>query len=887
MTASIGDPTGMPRAVNFKITGLTKGSTYMLRVIEVATGKPAIDVNGAPVDPVVFTPAASQHTQNLRGKIRDLKPTLYQLELYAPGDFDLSFPHDPNTGASPESTKAIQVLSGAPGGAAPVASLVRLDRSASERTADEVLWELIDAWTTARRFTAYQAHIDQQVCRAPTVNVFGPGAYATLVSETRAFLATFPSTVDLQSLLAAYEDKDGNLPYLGGVVTRYPDAVGGDPCSDIDVQSFQDPFPVELIWSYWHEEGALVQTLNHILARFQNRRPGRGADPLARFDLNPLRPLRHILWAWAEDEFARLTVRRRAAEYEYEYGLALVGSAIPGSGLWAERRTKFLEAFHTLLHVCHRFFLQDDDTTVQSDARHVLNALKETHLVLSEGAHNQFGDLPTEARVQMLVMQWLLAQPEMREFLGGRPMVPYAEAWMDRVDTMKTIQGWTDTSVTHFRDLGVYGEQLLLSIRYGDWSSVIDPNSAKNWARRWRPEIQQYVHSYRAATGVDLTVRADASMPAGLLARRVVRAATTGVSGPSMTDFTSALFLGYRHATADLPTWASLTTGRPSAMYEPAAAIQLAARIARRQGSEAGVVHRSALHALWDVIDFVARPGSVVVLDRAAYPLSRWAAAGAVARGIPVTWFPHHGVRALRQSLDHERRQVIIVTDGWCPDCGQPAPLSELGQIAASRGGLLLVDDTLAAGVLGTAPTTARPFGVGGGGTLCWLGASPVATVQVASFAKAYGAPLAVTTGPPGMVAGFRTHGSRWHSSPPSAADLAAAEVATRDEGANDRRRQHLAGLVLLLREGLMSLGLPVNGRPFPMVSVVPPDAPLARALYGRLVSHGIGALLRKARCRDRVTVTFSVTAANKREDITQVIDALARAPIARLERAS
>lgn len=354
-----------------------------------------------------------------------------------------------------------------------------------------------------------------------------------------------------------------------------------------------------------------------------------------------------------------------------------------------------------------------------------------------------------------------------------------------------------------------------------------------------------------------------------------------------MADFTSALFLGYRHATAELPTWASLTTGRPSAMCEPAAAARLAARIARRQGSGAGVVHRSALHALWDVIDFVARPGSVVVLDRAAYPLSRWAAAGAVARGIPVTWFPHHGVRALRQSLDRERRRVIIVIDGWCPDCGQPAPLPELGQLAARRGGLLLVDDTLAAGVLGGAPTTARPFGVDGGGTLCWLGASPVATVQVASFAKAYGAPLAVTTGPSSVIAGLRMHGSRWHSSPPSAADLAAADVATKDEAANDRRRQHLARLVLLLCQGLTSLGLPVIGRPFPMVSVAPPDAALARALYSRLVSHGIGALPRKARCRGRLTVTFSVTAANKREDITQVLDVLARAPIARLERAS
>ena len=118
-------------------------------------------------------------------------------------------------------------------------------------------------------------------------------------------------------------------------------------------------------------------------------------------------------------------------------------------------------------------------------------------------------------------MQWLLARPEMREFLGGRVMVPYEEAWMDRVDTMKQIQGWTDVSITHFRDLGVFGEQLVLSIRYGNWSVVNDPQQAANWARYWRPEIQRYTHAYRAATGVDLNERVDATIPAQLLSRRL------------------------------------------------------------------------------------------------------------------------------------------------------------------------------------------------------------------------------------------------------------------------------------------------------------------------------------------------------------------------------
>ena len=99
----------------------------------------------------------------------------------------------------------------------------------------------------------------------------------------------------------------------------------------------------------------------------------------------------------------------------------------------------------------------------------MLNALKETHLLLAEGAHNQFGDLPWTARVEMLIQEWLLARTEMRDFLQSRLMVPYQEGWMGQVDTMKKLQGWSDVTVTHFRDLGVFGEQLLLSVRYGDW----------------------------------------------------------------------------------------------------------------------------------------------------------------------------------------------------------------------------------------------------------------------------------------------------------------------------------------------------------------------------------------------------------------------------------
>lgn len=283
------------------------------------------------------------------------------------------------------------------------------------------------------------------------------------------------------------------------------------------------PF-VELLWNYWNEEGMLVQTLNHILARFQNRRVGPGRDALARFDLNPLLPLRSLLWGFAEDEQGRLTVRRRAAEYQVQYGLQLLGRAVPPPSHVVEQRTQFLEAFHALLNSCHDYYKERDDKTVDADAFPLLSSLREVHLVLARGAHNQFADLALTARAEMLTMQWLLAKPEMREFLGGPTMVPYEEPWMDKVDTMKTLMGWGDASVTHFFELALYGEQIVLSVRHGRWNeSSRGREDAANWALTWRNEIQRYIHAYRTVTGVDLSSHVDATMPSVLLARRLRR----------------------------------------------------------------------------------------------------------------------------------------------------------------------------------------------------------------------------------------------------------------------------------------------------------------------------------------------------------------------------
>jgi len=296
-------------------------------------------------------------------------------------------------------------------------------------------------------------------------------------------------------------------------------------CYGILQEKLTNPCLLELIWSYWHEEGMLVQTMNAIARRFQNVRGSAAQDPLANLEVDPLRPLNNLLWGYVQDEQHRLSVVRRNYEYDHHYGLRLEGRAVHGMSP-ADTRSKFLEAFHNLLRLCTTFFRQDDDTTIKADAFPVLNALKEVHLILTEGQHNQFGDLVSTARIEMLMQEWLLARPEFREFLPTRISVAYPEPWMDRVDAMKKLQGWTDTSVLHFRNLGIFGEQILLGIRWGFWSDVQEPEQAFNWARLLRPQIQGYIHAYRAVAGVDLAAetvdtQVDATMPSVLLRSRL------------------------------------------------------------------------------------------------------------------------------------------------------------------------------------------------------------------------------------------------------------------------------------------------------------------------------------------------------------------------------
>ena len=295
------------------------------------------------------------------------------------------------------------------------------------------------------------------------------------------------------------------LPYLKRVATALLGdrlAQGLPFCDQVLRNRLTCPSMTELLWNYWWEEGHLVQGMNAIALRFQNRRRG-PSDPLAPLALDPLRGMHNLLWGRLQDAPNQLSVSRRAHEYAYAYGLPLRGRAVDDLAP-VENRSQFITAFHTLLARAAQFYRESSNTTVIPDGFALLQSLKEVHMVLALSANNQFEDLKRQARVEMMIDQWLLSRTEMREFLRGRTMVPFEERWMSQQDTLMRLHGWGDGTVSHYHYLATAGEMLLLSIRWGDWTGTIDQASASNWANQWRPEVQAYLHAYQAVTGVDL-----------------------------------------------------------------------------------------------------------------------------------------------------------------------------------------------------------------------------------------------------------------------------------------------------------------------------------------------------------------------------------------------
>lgn len=338
----------------------------------------------------------------------------------------------------------------------------------------------------------------------------------------------------------------------------------------------------------------------------------------------------------------------------------------------------------------------------------------------------------------------------------------------------------------------------------------------------------------------------------------------------SATDFTSALFLGLHHPSRELPPWTEFTTGVPAALREVPEARMLAASVAAQQGAESGLVARSALHGLMDVMETLPRPGDLVLVDQGAYPLARWACLVAQARGVRIVTFPHHQPPPLLRP-----GRTWFVTDGWCQGCGVPAPLARMQALVHGTGGRVIVDDSLAFGVLGQRLGGAV-FG-DGSGTVRWSGLNHRGFVWLASLAKSYGSPVTVITGDEGAIGAVAHHGgNRLHSSPPSAADLGAGLNALAGRRCLGELRTRLCRLTRWLRRAFTDLGLPPQGLLFPIVGTRVASSVLARHWWQELAGQNMQLLVQLPRCHPMPVLSAVLRADHRQSDLDRLVRMLA-----------
>jgi 8-amino-7-oxononanoate synthase len=353
-----------------------------------------------------------------------------------------------------------------------------------------------------------------------------------------------------------------------------------------------------------------------------------------------------------------------------------------------------------------------------------------------------------------------------------------------------------------------------------------------------------------------------------------------------MPDFTSALYLGMRHPNTSLRPWREITTGMPAALRSPPIMQSVANAIAELQGCEHAVLLPSTLHLFFDLFEMFRRERARVYLDAGAYPIARWGAERAAARGLALHVFPHYAPDVVRHMIERhatDGRRPVILADGFCPDCGRTVPLAELIRCVRARNGYVVLDDTQALGIWGCLPDMQNPYGTGGGGSLRRHDIRSPAVILGSSLAKGFGAPVAALSGNARVVHRFITQSAtRVHASPPSNAALHAAEHALSiNEVSGDALRRHLAHLVQRFRRRMREAGLQGTPRLFPVQPVMlnPGSDPVR--LHHELCAAGVRGVLLRQHGKAGPRLVFIFNAEHTFEDV----DAAASAIITAVDR--
>lgn len=346
-------------------------------------------------------------------------------------------------------------------------------------------------------------------------------------------------------------------------------------------------------------------------------------------------------------------------------------------------------------------------------------------------------------------------------------------------------------------------------------------------------------------------------------------------------DFSSALYLGMKHSSQELLPWSSLTTGTPAALKGPRIAQLMSAQLAQMMGAEAGLTFPSTLHLFRDLFNMLMEEDALFFIDNRTYPISSWGLETVIAKGATVVSFGYEGSSKLKELVMDRLRpgqKAVIVSDGWCTPCGIALPLQAYLSVLKPLGGLLVLDDTQALGVLGKKPTRQMPYGFGGGGVIPWLDIKDSGVLIGSSLAKGFGVPVAVAAGSYfWMKKLIQNSLSQIHCSPPSNAEFRAMQHAFQINTQNgDHLRQLLLNNVLFFKKALLSTGIDTSGGIFPVQMLKGISKEAAHYLLDRLSENGIQAVMVKNN-ENASSACFILRADHTIKDIRQITDLVPR----------
>jgi 8-amino-7-oxononanoate synthase len=245
----------------------------------------------------------------------------------------------------------------------------------------------------------------------------------------------------------------------------------------------------------------------------------------------------------------------------------------------------------------------------------------------------------------------------------------------------------------------------------------------------------------------------------------------------------------------------------------------LEADLARWLGAEAALVFSSGYLAnLAAVVALIAPADTVVISD--AYNHASLIDACRLARARTVVT-PHNDPAAVEAALaDAADRPAVVVTESVFSVDGDAAPLADLHRAVRRHGGLLLVDDAHALGVLG-------PAGAGGVAAAGLAGEPDV--VVTATLSKSLGAAGGLVAGPAALVRHLVETGRTFifdTGLPPAVA--AGAHAALRLARDSDHLRDEVRRRADDLVRRLTTAGLRTTRPEAAVVSVFAPDADTA-----------------------------------------------------------